>query len=359
VKRIKKITDILLLAAVILSVIFFILDDCSRFIQWNVLWKKIIAGAVLLLDIIFSIDFIVRIFKSTGKKAVVNYFRDENGWADFANSLPPLFIGSVPTAIILLSGQATLCIPGFFCSLAAARISGTLRLFRIIKFFTIAGKTDSKMAGHHISLINTLTVTSIIFVFLLFSLAPGSIHNRLLKERSAQYLDLIDGLKRISDMNGIGYREASETMLLSDKNILRIVYTNGTVIEKFPDPVFRKEYNCVDYIQVAGRACTVFVSVRDIGRVAAVEHIQVIMIIIFTVIAIMFIYSVHFTRNISDVIRILNRGFRKKDYNLLVKIPEKYSDHEVFRLSKFYNDAYLPAKMKKIMDRENLMRSDR
>jgi hypothetical protein len=41
-------------------------------------------------------------------------------------------------------------------------------------------------------------------------------------------------------------------------------------------------------------------------------------------------------------------GFRKKDYNLLVKIPEEKADHEIFRLAKFYNEAYLPSKMKRI-----------
>ena len=63
----------------------------------------------------------------------------------------------------------------------------------------------------------------------------------------------------------------------------------------------------------------------------------------------MILYTEHFVRNISDVVHILNLGFRKKDYNLLVKIPEKYRDHEIFRLAKFYNDAYLPSKMKKNM----------
>jgi len=353
VKKIKRLPDIFILSAVILSVVYFILNDCSRIIHWNVFWKNILLAAGFFLDTVFSIDFVIRIYRSRKRKGILNYIKDENGWSDFISSLVPFSIHSFPSLILILYGHAdTAGASGFFTSIITMRAADTLRFFRIIKLFTLVRIHDSEMTVHHISLINTLLVSSIITVFLIFSIAPGNSYNRLLKERSVDYINFIDGLKRISDMNGIGYREVSESMLLADKNILRIIYANGTVMEKSPDPVFRREYNSADYIHVKGRACTVMVSIRDINRIAAVDHIQFLMIIICTVMSILFIYSGHFARNISDVITILNQGFRKKDYNLLVKVPERYKDHEVFRLSKFYNDAYLPAKMKKIMDRE-------
>ena len=40
----------------------------------------------------------------------------------------------------------------------------------------------------------------------------------------------------------------------------------------------------------------------------------------------------------------MERGFREKDYNLEVKIPEKYADDDVFRVAKLYNENYLPLK---------------
>lgn len=148
-------------------------------------------------------------------------------------------------------------------------------------------------------------------------------------------------------MNGISYREASESMLLADKNVLKITYENGAVVEKYADTEFRMYYDEEDYITVAGKSCTMLVSITDINREIALEHIQNFVVIIFIVFSFMVFYTKHFVQNVSDVIHIMNAGFRKKDYNLLVKIPQSKSDHEIFRLAKFYNDAYLPAKMKK------------
>ena len=52
------------------------------------------------------------------------------------------------------------------------------------------------------------------------------------------------------------------------------------------------------------------------------------------------------------MLHIMNKGFRKKDYNLQIKIRDEYNKQEVFRLARFYNDAYLPAKLKRLQSQE-------
>jgi hypothetical protein len=49
----------------------------------------------------------------------------------------------------------------------------------------------------------------------------------------------------------------------------------------------------------------------------------------------------------------MEKGFKKKDYNLQVSIKEEYEDHEVFKLAKFYNDNYLPAKSRRMQKMES------
>jgi len=204
------------------------------------------------------------------------------------------------------------------------------------------------MAQHHTATITTTAVFTVVSVLLFFNLIFGSSVLKLSEKRSEEYINLIDGLKRISDMNSLGFRESSEGVIFSDKNILKIIYSNGTVIERMPGSDFKKYYDEEDYISVTGKACTLLVSITDINSEIALLHLQNFLIIIFIVLSFLILYTKHFVQNISDVVHILNLGFRKKDYNLLVKIPEEKGDHEIFRLAKFYNDAYLPSKMKKI-----------
>jgi hypothetical protein len=62
----------------------------------------------------------------------------------------------------------------------------------------------------------------------------------------------------------------------------------------------------------------------------------------------MIIYTRMFVQNITDVIHVMFNGFKKRDYNLQVKINGNLDDHEVFKMAKFYNEYYLPAKLKKV-----------
>ena len=155
------------------------------------------------------------------------------------------------------------------------RITRILRLFRVVKIFGKIHNAESKMARLHTATITTTVVSAVIIVFFVFTLTLKNLSGYSVKERSAEYINLIDGLKRISDMNGLGFRETSEGMLLSDKNILKIIYPNGTVVEKLPDSEFTKNYDKEDYITVTGKACTLLVSITDINREIALEHIQI------------------------------------------------------------------------------------
>ena len=75
-------------------------------------------------------------------------------------------------------------------------------------------------------------------------------------------------------------------------------------------------------------------------------------IIIATVLSFMIIYTRHFAQTISDIIHVMNQGFRKRSYNLQVKIKEEFKEHEVFSLAGFYNDVYMPAKSRKLQKEE-------
>jgi len=349
---IKKVLDTFIIVAIILVIIQTFLDEYSRYAHWSVVSRNILLVSGFCFDLIFSIEFTVRSLYSGKRGNFLSYIKHERGWVDFISSFPLLILDSGPSLFFLLtvdahSGAGVIGAMNVLKVVKAVRITRILRLVRVIKIFGKIHNAESKMAQHHTATITTTAVFTIVSVLLMFTLIFGTSALHFSKERSEEYINLIDGLKRVADMNTLGFRESAEGILLSDKNILKIIYSNGTVVEKIGSSEFKKYYDEEDYISVTGKACTLIVSIIDINREIALEHIQNFLVIIFTVLSFMFLYTKHFVQNISDVVHILNLGFRKKDYNLLIKIPEDKADHEVFRLAGFYNDAYLPAKMKK------------
>lgn len=349
---IKKVLETFIIGAIILVIIQTFLDEYSRYAHWSVMARNILLVMGFCFDLIFSIEFTVRSIYHGKKGKFLDYIRYERGWVDFISSYPLILLDSGPSLFFLLtidahSGVGATAAMKVLKVVKAVRITRILRLVRVIKIFGKIHNAESKMAQHHTATITTTAVFTIVSVLLGFTLIFGTSALHFSKERSEEYINLIDGLKRISDMNGVGYRESSEGIFLADKNILKIIYTGGTVVERMTDSEFKKYYDQEDYMQVTGKACTLFVSLIDINKEIALEHMQNFLIIIFIVFAFMLLYTKHFVQNISDAVHILNLGFRKKDYNLLIKIPDEKADHEIFRLAKFYNDAYLPAKMKR------------
>ena len=359
--NIKKIFEAFIITAIFLVIIQTFLDEYSRYAHWSVKSRNILLVSGFCFDLIFSIEFTIRSIYNGKRGRFFSYIKNERGWVDFISSFPLLLLDSGPSLFFLLtvdahSGAGVIGAMNVLKVVKAVRITRILRLIRIIKIFGKIHNAESKMAQHHTATITTTAVFTVVSVLIFFNITFGSSSIHFSKERSEEYTNLIDGLKRISDMSGAGFRETSESLLLSDRNILKIIYSNGSVTERIAGSEFKKYYDEEDYISVTGKACTLLVSTVDIHKEIALEHIQNFLVIVSIVLSFMILYTKHFVQNISDVVHILNLGFRKKDYNLLVKIPAKFADHEIFRVAKFYNDAYLPSKMKK-MDGDSIKKN--
>lgn len=65
------------------------------------------------------------------------------------------------------------------------------------------------------------------------------------------------------------------------------------------------------------------------------------------------LYSKHFVSTVSSVLDALDRGLRRREFYLKVRMREEFSDEGVYRLVSFYNESYLPAKI-----RQNLKSPD-
>lgn len=68
---------------------------------------------------------------------------------------------------------------------------------------------------------------------------------------------------------------------------------------------------------------------------------------LFSVLAgLLLIYSRDFNMNVSIPLHVMDRGFRRREFYLKAEIRDEFRDDEIYRLAAFYNNSYLPAKMR-------------
>ncbi len=62
--------------------------------------------------------------------------------------------------------------------------------------------------------------------------------------------------------------------------------------------------------------------------------------------AVTVVYSRHFENAVSSVADALDRGFRRREFYLKVRLREESSEEGLCRIGSFYNESYLPAKIR-------------
>jgi hypothetical protein len=257
VKRLfsRKFLRIILFTGVAISLIQSPAAEAGRIFGAGYEFMIIAAVSGIIIDILFTAEFIVKGIKSRGENGFNLYFFKRDGWIDFLNSVVMLIIVSVPLLVITFSQRSDGGILHLF--LIIYGISPALRILRILKLSSILGGGIPGMASRHTAFIANSAVL-VLFAAAFMSQLPG-------------------------------YGNSSGILLI---------------------------YFCA-----------------------------IILVLIFRI-----LYRRHFERTVSHVIKVIDLGLRRRNYNIQVRINDKYGDDEVYRLASYYNSVFLPSKMKQILD---------
>ena len=346
-----------ILVAIVLVIVQTFLDDLSMYMHWSVSARDVLLVSALAFDFIFSVEFTVRSILAKKKGSASRYWMFERGWVDFLSSIPLLLLNSGPAVIFLfLSGpdEGALSIGALnvLKVVKAIRVTRILRLIRIIKIFGKIHNAESPMAQHHTSVIATTSVFTMICVLMAFSLLTTTPHQMKIKEIESRYKSEIKNVQALREDTRKSYKYIINKLFKNDAGILKVICEDNAVLSNIDDKTFNQYYNIHDYVIIANSGISIYASLIEINKEDSYVNLVHFFIIITTVICFMIIYTRHFAQNISDVIHIMNQGFRMRSYNLLVKIREEFKEHEVFTLAKFYNDIYMPAKTRKLQKEE-------
>lgn len=349
----KNFWENFILAAIVLVIVQTFLDDFAVYMHWSVGTRNILLVSAFVFDFIFSAEFTVRTVLAGKKGSVTRYWLYERGWVDFLSSIPLLLLNSGPALLLLLIGGAeegalAIGVLNVLKVVKAIRVTRILRLIRIIKIFGKIQNAESPMAQHHTSTISTTAVFTIICVLMAFSLFTTTPHEEKIRAMEKEYASLVDSAITLSKAAGKPERFVLKEVFSGDRDVIRIERNGKTLLANIKKKEFKNYYDIHDYHTMNASGLGVVLSLVDINRHVAYNNLLHFFIIVVTVLSFMIIYTRHFAQTISDLIHVMNQGFRKKSYNLQVKIRDEYKDEEIFKLAKFYNDAYLPSKIAKL-----------
>jgi len=137
---------------------------------------------------------------------------------------------------------------------------------------------------------------------------------------------------------------ALETLRRTYSNLLIVKYRGQTLYSRYSDSYYQGFFAPGDYTYLRKDDLALFFDQRPYVSQLSRESILFFVIVILVVLSYLLIYSPHFALTVSDPIHVMRRGLEEPNYNLEVRIPQKYETDDVFQMAELYNEKYLPLK---------------
>ena len=130
--------SILITFMILLGIVLIFAEDIALLAGWSVSSRTLIIFLSFVVDLFFSIEFVVNtVIKSKDKKFKI-WFNKENGWIDLISSWPLLLFSSGPLVYgLLLSGAGRRGLVGMMGLLRVVRVFRIARVFRIFRIFRV------------------------------------------------------------------------------------------------------------------------------------------------------------------------------------------------------------------------------
>ncbi len=354
----RKIVDFFetfIIIAILLVLVQTFLEDFAVLAGWTWNSRRILIFSGFAFDFIFTVEFLVRYFTALSRGEAGYYFLEGRGWIDFLASIPLLLLNSGPAFLSLIFGGSIVFGLGSMFNILkivkAIRIARILRLLRILKLFRKIKYITSPMAQRHITRINTLAISTVVFTLFTSALIVGFFS----LPSSAEGMDQQHhaGIESFLSSSG-GGPSAEKARLFStyDPDLLIVKRNGATIFSRYDNSYYNRQFGFGDFSFIHTNGWSFFFNNMDVLKVQSVYNILFFFIVVILVIAILIFYSPHFAFTITDPVHVMERGFSEPMYNLEVEIPERYKDDDIYRLGDLYNRKYLPLKQRTVFEEE-------
>lgn len=207
------------------------------------------------------------------------------------------------------------------------------------------------MVQRHSAKIVTTAVSSIILPITVLSFLVSFIH-----------MDDVENHFTESHLESARYIAASPElyenpdkldMFCSGQTSFLIIRHNGKLLyTKMDQETYDRQFGKSDYAFLEEGAFEFFVDLKPLNRTQSWSNLVIFITVLFVVGMLMLFYSPYFAINVSDPVNIMRKGMSEKGYHLQVAIPENLKDDDLFVLARYYNEEFLPLKLRSQQDDE-------
>jgi hypothetical protein len=314
-------------------------EELAVYMNMGVDIRKLLLIAGFCFDVIFSIEFFVRLVMAGRRKKLGTYLAREGGIIDFFASLPLLVLHSGPLFFMTyMSGEMGIVI--FMGSLNILKIVKTIRIIRVFRFIRamkLFGRVRPRyeMTPRYIGSVLIIVITITVAALIGFDYLENS---EVIQPRAME-------VKKILEPSLAAGNPEELQLLFGESRSILFIEGEGETILRNIDPVqFKATYFNDDYYVEEISGYSVYFDNKDVKRVHAIIHMLIFNIIIATIIAITTIYRRFFNRHIASATNVMVKGFKTADYSTPVRIQERRMDFEIYQLANQYNRKWLPIK---------------
>ncbi len=352
--KIGKILEGFVTFVIILVIIHTLIEDLAIILNWTNDSRTVLLFTSFFFDLFFTIEFLIRLFNAFSKKETVKYLFFERGWIDFLAAIPLIMFSSGPPLFTYVFGGTVLL--GMNGILNILKLVKAIRIARILKIFRNIKYADSKMAQRHVAKIITICITVLVFSNFGFSILQSNI--------SAMNPDSEFSKNREEIIQLLGFKPEISTAYINnlaeiENTILQIKQNDETLYKRYDKEFLINNFAKDDYLEetILKKQMVILFDVREENKVLELKqawnNVFFFSLVMLLVIAYLIFYSPHFAVTITDPIHVMKRGMTESSYNLEVKMPKYYSDDDIFKLAKTYNEVFLPLKDRNTEDDES------
>ncbi len=289
---------------IVIAIIEIFLEDISALNTWSNSARATLLIIGFILDLIFTIEFIIRSILSRKEKGFGHYFSREMGWIDFLSSIPLLLFNSGPIMLGMFFQGKLLALPflGLLNILKVAkiiRIARMLRLLRMMKLFKHVKVTAGTDRLVQLSRIVSIGVFTIIVVLTVSTFFPKVFYNmdNLIDKKNERYINALQEWYYSIRKRNFSRINFIKTYLKEDKDVLFLYFMGTPVINNIgegekPEKVIPEKYFYTDYRVINYLNFKMWYSIIDIIKINAGINLLIETIIVALVISYLVFYKI-------------------------------------------------------------------
>lgn len=342
----RKIFENFILIAIILVIPQTIIEEIALAYHFLPDTKNALIYSMFAFDLIFTIEFIIRLIWAIREKGVRKYLGGGLGWVDFLSSIPLLLLHSGPMLYLLLTHHAAmeieaLAVMNVLKIAKIIRVSRVLRLMRFLKLLKNLHFIHSALAQRHLNFIISSIISFIILAVIALNISGiwglGALHE--IKKKN--YETLLSQHLEFSTTYSKDFIELLPGILNKDNSILSVDY-QGKKIYKVEKKL--SIFDIYSFEKIEFKNLTIYYIDYEAIEIEARFNLCVIIMILIIVAGLMLLYTRKFSLEIADTVNIVSKGISDHDYFIKLKESGDHND-EIDELSRVYNNTWLPLKL--------------